>query len=135
MGTVLDSLRAVSRVVCAGELPATEMAKRLGTIEKDYGGGLQVVVRPADPRLRSAEVTRRAGSETAASVHLELVEPATVAALRAAFGEYEEGPLLHYDSPIEIGFSEGGCMLIARVTPGPNGVAEGTIARLTIRPR
>ena len=139
--STIESLHHVCTLLAKEPLTALQVAAQLGTIVRDEGGRLQIVVRPADGVFREAHVIRRADGDEPNSIDLWLTDPRalTVAKLRAALGDYVEPPPVHYDSPVEIAFTPQPtaghitCTIIAQVEPGPSGTAGGTVPRVTVR--
>jgi len=139
---MMGTIQRIAKLLCTEPLTATEVANAVGTIAEDYGGNLQIVVRPGDAAFTEAHVTREYGTQVPSSVRLTLADPKamTVAELRSTFGEYSQPPRLHYDSATAIVFDEIyraspslSCALIAEVVPGAHGVDDGTIATLSLR--
>jgi hypothetical protein len=133
--------KKVARILCVHPLTVTDAAKQIGTVVRDYGGNLQIVVRPSEAAFSQADVVRRPGTEEPNSVDLVPAEADAlpVATLKAAFGAYHKLPQIHYDSPTKIGFGEIdragptlSCTLYAQVKPGAHGIDDGTVAQLTI---
>jgi hypothetical protein len=138
----LGTLQRTAKLLCADPVTAAQVANAIGTITQDYGGSLQLVVRPSDAAFSEADIGREYGTQNPSTVGFKLANPksTTVAELQAAFGEYSEGPKVHFDSPTEIVFQEIcraspslSCALIAQVDPGAHGVADGTVSKLTLR--
>jgi hypothetical protein len=139
---MVGTLQRIAKLLCTEPLTAVQVANAIGTISQDYGGSLQVVVRPSDAAFSEADIGREYGTQNPSTVGFELANPksTTVAQLRSAFGEYSEGPKLHFDSPTEIMFQaiwraspSVSCALIAQVDPGAHGVADGTVSKVTLR--
>lgn len=139
---MIGTLQRIAKMLCTDPLSAEQVARAIGTVTQDYGGSLQLVVRPSDTAFSEADVGRQYGTQNPSTVRLKIADSKsmTVAELQAVFGDYSEGPRLHFDSPPEIVFPEIcrasaslSCALVAQVDPGAHGVADGTVSGITLR--
>ena len=138
---MIEFVREACRILTQATT-ATEAAKRLGTVEVDYGGALQIVLRPREPAFMRAEVMRAPGGEEPYAIELVPADERvlSVAALGAAFGAYatsaSEGP----GAPPQIVFGTVfrarpglSCALVVEVLPGSRGIDDGTARKLLLR--
>jgi hypothetical protein len=121
-GPMIDFIRHACTTLTADGLTATDVATRLGSIEKDYGGALQIVVRPSDARFTRAEVMRAQGGQGPHSIELVPGEKLGVETLRATFGDYKEGIPEGPNAATELIFPTGsrGCTVIAQLADDGN---------------
>jgi hypothetical protein len=139
--SMIETLRRLCALLVTEEITAREVASRMGSDVQDPGSGLALRFRPADPACREAHVARVPGSEEPAHVEFELAAPGTVtvAEVTAAFGAYKSLPRLHPgDSQriiMRLGAPEDAirCAVLAAVTPGPSGIADGRVTQVTVR--
>lgn len=133
---MMTTLKSACELLSRKTLTVSEAVAGVGTLERDLGGRLQVIVRPHDPAFSKAQVTRLPEGDTPAGIDFELAAPGalTVAALGVEFGAYKEPPRIHPDSPYKVIFKAGpGCSVVAVVQRGAKGVEDGVVPRLTLR--
>lgn len=137
---VIESLRQLFGSLANDQLTVQDVAQRVGSIEQDYGGDLQIVVRPRDGSFSKIDVLRQPHTQKLASLVAYLSPGAVlkVTALRQAFGDYNEAPLGDHDPLPEIIFYLDHEILslkfalVAQVRPGPNGIRDGIVSQLSI---
>ncbi|MCC6997709.1 MAG: hypothetical protein IT370_24035 [Deltaproteobacteria bacterium] len=133
---MMTTLKSACELLSRKTLTVSEAVAGVGTLERDLGGRLQVIVKPHDPAFAKAQVTRLPEGDTPAGIDFEVATPGalTVAALGVEFGAYKEPPRIHPDSPYKVIFKAGpGCSVVAVVQRGAKGVADGVVPRLTLR--
>jgi hypothetical protein len=131
-GPMIDFIRHACTTLAADGLTAADVATRLGSIERDYGGALQIVVRPSDARFTRAEVMRAQGGQGPHSIELVPGEKLAVETLRASFGDYKEGILEGPNAPTELIFTtmksgSRACTVIAQLAD------DGNVKKLMLR--
>jgi hypothetical protein len=99
---MVETIRKLATLVSATQ-KAIDLAKKVGKIEKDWGGNLNVEIAPSDRRFSHASITRRPDSDDIASdleVKLTPKSGLRLAQLTAAFGPHGKPvPMEHYDDP------------------------------------
>lgn len=136
----IESLRQLCLALVDERLTVRELAQRLGDIEVDHGGDLQIVVRPRDASFTRIDVLRQPRTERPYSLDVQLAPTASllVASLQQSFGSYNEAPQGEHDLLPEIIFypdratAPMKCSLVAQVTPGVRGIQDGAVSRITI---
>ncbi|HEX2691577.1 MAG TPA: hypothetical protein VHN14_33425 [Kofleriaceae bacterium] len=139
---MIHEIQELIRMLSTAPLGADEVARRIGSVIEDNGptGGLRI--RPSNQRLGAAIVFRDAATGAPTLVRLEpaVDQHLTVAALRDAFGPYQNLGASRFEEPAELLFraeprsTPYTAVVIARldqpgVDPAIAGVASVTLRR------
>jgi hypothetical protein len=135
-GLIRDIVNFLSR----DSLTVEDVTARIGRVTNDPGGLIPIEVQPVLPGVHAARVARYPDSGLPYMLDLDLAPGArpTVAALKGLLGDYRRART-DWDQPRQLLFyppAEGtrwGIVVIARLEPAADDVADGRIASISFR--
>jgi hypothetical protein len=138
---MIDKIEQLCRLLSSAPVSPRQVADGFGTIVADHGYGSDLVVRPTDSAFSDVRVMRKIQTDEPSFVELAFADPEalSVARLTETFGDYSVVPRLHADESESIAFEVERphmpyrCTVLAQVQPGPRGLADGTVAGITVR--
>jgi hypothetical protein len=133
-----DTLEKLLRFLAKDPLGVADVAARIGPIVHDPGPPLEIDLAPSVPGVRAAHLSRYPDTGAPYTLRVELASPVSVAALRAAFGEYRQ---MRTDRgvPREIAFyppstePRWSVAVLARIPPGAAPIDEAHSSEVTFR--
>jgi hypothetical protein len=136
---LIDLIRDLVGFLAREPLAVEDVAARVGPVVRDPGGLIPLELQPVLPDVRAARLARFPDSSVP---HVLSLEPApaarpTVAALKAAFGDYRRS-LTDFEQPRQVIFYPPGgarwkVAVLAQLLPGGNSLAEAQVASLALR--